>query len=219
MIDVLSDGLRAAATRSAAAYPLIALAGAATSVGPCVAPRALAVAALAHRAARPAPVIAAFIAGVLGAYAAVAAGAGAVASLLGASHAAYALLAAALAVAGTITLARANGTQCDARAHHASRRSGLGGVALLGASSALVVSPCCAPAVAAIAGLTAASGRADGVALAAAFAFGHALPLVAAGMAGARVASGLRTIAAHQAPAIVSGTLMLALAAFYGAVA
>ncbi|HEX3548992.1 MAG TPA: cytochrome c biogenesis protein CcdA [Candidatus Elarobacter sp.] len=217
MIDVLAEGLRAAATRSAAAYPLLALAGAASSVGPCVAPRAIAVAALAQRSRRPARVIAAFVTGVLATSLAVAAGAGAVAASLGTSRIAYVLLAATLAVAGVATLASAHGARCTAHAHERAT-SGLGGVALLGATSALVVSPCCTPALAAIAGLTAARGG-EGIALAGAFACGHAAPLIGAGIAGARVTSAMRRLASAQAPAIVSGTLMLALAAFYGALA
>ncbi len=62
---------------------------------------------------------------------------------------------------------------------------GLSGAFLLGASSALVVSPCCAPVIAGIAGLTIAGTRAgDGIVLVAAFSLGHALPLFAAAAVG-----------------------------------
>jgi cytochrome c biogenesis protein CcdA len=95
-----------------------------------------------------------------------------------------------------------------------------GGVFLLGASSVLVVSPCCTPVVAGIAGLTLATGRTfEGVALLAVFACGHAVPVAFAGLLGDRFASVLRRLAASQAPAIVSGALMIALAAYYGVLA
>ena len=91
---------------------------------------------------------------------------------------------------------------------------------MLGASSAFVVSPCCTPIVAGIAGLTTASGHsAAGAMLLAAFACGHALPIVSAGALGTRVTRAVRTLAASQASAVVAGTLMLALAAYYGVLA
>jgi cytochrome c biogenesis protein CcdA len=87
-------------------------------------------------------------------------------------------------------------------------------------SSAFVVSPCCTPVVAGIAGLTALGGRCgEGIALLVAFALGHALPLLAAGALSARIAALLARPSASSAPAVVSGTLMLALAAYYGVLA
>jgi thiol:disulfide interchange protein DsbD len=128
-----------------------------------------------------------------------------------------------LAVAGVVTLLR------GAHASHAHEnvterqigtQASLGGTFLLGASSAFVVSPCCTPVVAGIAGLTTASGHTgEGVALLAAFACGHALPVVSAGALGTRVARCLRNVAASHASAVVAGTLMLALAAYYGVLA
>jgi cytochrome c biogenesis protein CcdA len=219
MIDVLGEALRAASMRSAAAYPLLVVAGGAGAIGPCSAPRALALVALTHGAARPGRAIAAFAAGVVAAYVVIASAAGAVASLWGTSRVAYAALAAALAAAGVATLVRARGTGC-AHAPEPLRAVSVGGTFLAGAASALVVSPCCTPAVALLAALTMTSGRAlDGTALVAAFACGHALPLAAVALAGDRVAGVLRRTAAVQAPAIVAGTILLALGAFYGVLA
>jgi cytochrome c biogenesis protein CcdA len=91
---------------------------------------------------------------------------------------------------------------------------------LLGATSVLVVSPCCTPVIAGIAAFTVAHGRsADAAALFATFACGHALPAVATALAGARLGKGLRRVAASHAPATVAGGLMLALAGFYGLLA
>jgi cytochrome c-type biogenesis protein len=216
VIDVLDTGLRAVAGRSPLAYPLVFVAGLATSLGPCAAPRYVAVAALANATGRPGRSVALFIAGLVGAYVCL----GAAASALGAVRAwstwIYAGLAVALALGGAMTLLR------DAHAHDEPRTgaSNAGGAFLLGASSALVVSPCCTPVVAAIAGLTIVSGRAsDGVTLLASFGLGHAAPLLAAAFLSGRLSSVLRRAAATPAPAVVSGTLMLSLAAYFGVLA
>jgi thiol:disulfide interchange protein DsbD len=224
VIDAVTAGLNAVATRSPLAYPLVFAAGAVTSIGPCAAPRYVAVAALVGTARRPWRTIAVFVAGLVGAYVALGVAAGALGVLWSASRMVYAALAGALAVAGIVTLLRGGGAP---HAHHDHGRvlergtgASIGGTFLLGASSAFVVSPCCTPIVAGIAGLTTAAGHTGaGVALLAAFAFGHALPVVSAGALGTRVAHALRRLAASHAPAVVAGTLMLALAAYYGVLA
>ena len=222
MIDAVSAGLHAVATRSPLAYPLVFAAGAVTSIGPCAAPRYVALAALVNASRRPTGIIAAFVAGLVGAYVVLGAAAGAVGALWSASRLVYAALAVFLAIAGVVTLLRGGAPHAhrSARAQDAGARASLGGTFLLGASSAFVVSPCCTPVVAGIAGLTTASGHTgEGVALLAAFASGHALPIVSAGALGTRVARGLRHVSASHAPAVVAGTLMLALAAYYGVLA
>ena len=223
MIDAVTAGLQAVATRSPLAYPLVFAAGALTSIGPCAAPRYVALAALVNASRRPARTVAGFVAGLIGAYVVVGAAAGALGTLWSASRLVYAALAAILAIAGIATLLRGGGASHvhhDTNVHHAGAQASLGGTFLLGASSALIVSPCCTPIVAGIAGLTTASGHGgQGVALLAAFACGHALPIVFAGAIGTRVASGLRHVMASHAPATVAGTLMLALAAYYGVLA
>ena len=222
MIDAVSAGLHAVATRSPLAYPLVFAAGAVTSIGPCAAPRYVALAALVNASRRPLHIIAAFVAGLVGAYVVLGAAAGALGALWSASRLIYAALAVVLAVTGIATLLRGGAPHAHdgAQAHHADARASLGGTFLLGASSAFVVSPCCTPVVAGIAGLTTASGHTGaGVALMSAFACGHALPLVTAGALGSRVARGLRLLAASHASAVIAGALMLALAAYYGVLA
>jgi cytochrome c biogenesis protein CcdA len=231
VIDLLGESLRAVGTRSALAYPLVLGAGMVTSVGPCAAPRYVAVAALAQAARAPWTVVAAFAAGLVAAYVALgalASGVGTAASALGslwsASSYVYGALAIALLAGGVFTLVRATGTTASDRCERGTRcdasAMSFGGMFLLGASSVLVVSPCCTPVVAGIAGLTLATGRAlDGVALLALFACGHAVPVAFAGALGDRFASLVRRLAASQAPAIVSGALMIALAAYYGVLA
>lgn len=217
MIDVLGEGLRAAAARSPLAVPLVFGAGLLTSVGPCIAPRYVAVAALAQAARRPWIVVAAFVAGLAAAYVTLGLAAGALGVVWSTSRWVYLALAAILALTGIATLLR------DERRHDhagASRLPGsVGGTFLLGASSAFVVSPCCTPVVAGIAGLTVGARPLDGALLLLAFACGHAVPLVGAAALGRRVSALLSRLAASQAPSIVASTLMLALASYYGALA
>jgi len=215
--DVVGEALRAAAARSALAYPLVFAAGLVTSVGPCAAPRYVAVAALAHGARRPWAVAAAFSAGLVGAYVVLGLGAGMLGAMWSASSFIYAALAVVLAVGGIATLIRAGAADAPRCNDHAPRA---GGPFLLGASSAFVMSPCCTPVVAAIAATTMASGPApSGTALLAAFACGHAVPVVTACALGTHVSGALRRWTASQAPAIIAGSLMLALAAYYGVLA
>ena len=144
MIDAVSAGLHAVATRSPLAYPLVFVAGAVTSVGPCAAPRYVALAALVSASRNPARVIAAFVAGLIGTYVALGAAAGAIGALWTASRLLYAALAVTLAVAGLVTLLRGAGASHahgQAHARDAGARASLGGTFLLGASSAFVVSP------------------------------------------------------------------------------
>jgi cytochrome c biogenesis protein CcdA len=218
VIDVVAAGLQAAAARSVLAYPLVFAAGALTGVGPCAAPRFVAVAALANAAVRPAVAIVSFVAGLVGASVALGLAGGALGAVLAASGMLYGALAIVLGAAGIVALSRG-----DAVPHHHDirvRGSGIGGAFLLGASSALVVAPCCTPVLASIAGLTTAGGPTLGAAaLLATFGLGHAAPVVAAGAFGMRIARLLRRLSASQAPALVSGGLMLALAGYYGVLA
>ena len=224
MIDLLGDGLRAVALRSPLAYPMMFAAGAVTGVGPCAAPRFVAAAALAANARRRPLVVFAFGAGVAGAYVALGLSAGALGALWAVSRTTYAALALALAAAALATLLRRphhDGADCDGvhagMPHQPARH---GGAFLLGASSALIVAPCCTPVVAALAGLTVASGRvADGAALLAAFGCGHALPVLLTGTIGVKLAAALAPFSASGAPSIVAAGLMLALAAYYGLLA
>ena len=223
MIDAVNASLHAVATRSPLAYPLVFAAGVVTSIGPCAAPRYVALAAIANASHRPRRTIAAFVTGLVGAYVVLGVAAGAVGALWSASAPIYVALAVVLAVAGIATLVRGDGSSHahgDDVARGLGVRASLGGTFLLGASSAFVVSPCCTPIVAGIAGLTTAGGHTGtGVALLATFACGHALPIVSVGALGARIAHVLRHVAASHAPAVVAGTLMLALAAYYGVLA
>ncbi len=214
MTDPLAASLAAVATGSYAAVPIAAAAGALTSIGPCVAPRYLALAAIIdHR--RPLVTIAAFTAGIVLAYMTLGVGATLIANVVAQTTLVDTIVAVVLIAFGCRTLLR-DPVCCD----HAKHGARAGGALTLGAASALVVSPCCTPALAAFAGLGA-FDRDPPVAAAylAAFALGHAAPLLLAGVAGASGVRHLRAIAATPAPAMISGTLTIALGCYYGLLA
>jgi thiol:disulfide interchange protein DsbD len=217
--DILGDALAAVAQRSGVAYPLAFAAGVSTSIGPCVAPRYVAVSALANASRRPMPIVGAFVAGVIGAYVALGLAFGTLAALWSNSRLLYATLALALGGAGIATLLRSE-VSCDRHLPAPRRSASVGGAFLLGASSAFIVAPCCTPIVAAIAGFTTLGGRtAEGVGLLVAFALGHTSPLLAAGALGRTLARLFRGVSLSPASSVVGATLMLALAVYYGVLA
>jgi cytochrome c biogenesis protein CcdA len=213
-VDVVGAGLTAVAYHRANAPVLVFSAGVLSSIGPCVAPRLLALAACVTNARRPLRVTLAFVVGLVAAYAAF----GAAASLLGQMRALQAWIYAVVAIAAIVGGAW---QLVAARPHvhgepHVGTAPSLPGVALLGASFAFVVSPCCTPLVVAIAAY--AANAADpwyGVALLATFALGHAVPLFVTALGGVRFGRFLGRVVHAQAVGIVSGALMLGLGAYY----
>lgn len=218
MIDPLTFSIEAIARNDAARLPLVTFAGVVTSLGPCVAPRYITIAALLGEGRRR-RTVAAFVAGMLTAYVALGFGAGVLVQLAGQASALYLALAAALAFGGITTLLRGSGC---AHAHHGDGGAGnpprrLSAIFCLGAASALIISPCCTPVVAAVAGISATGANPlTRAALLGAFALGHAAPLFAVGSLGSLCARTFHRWNASPAPAIISGSLMLALGAYYG---
>jgi cytochrome c-type biogenesis protein len=220
MFDPIAQGMGAVSARSAYAPLLVFAAGAVTSIGPCVAPRFIAVAGLAAGKSRRQTVmlVASFIGGLTSTYAAF----GAVTSLLGRatqlSAYTYSAVALALAAGGVVTLWR-DRAGCGG-AHGYRLGFGCGGTLLLGASFALVVSPCCTPLVLAILTYTSAAGSvAYGSILLACFALGHAFPIAAVAFGTHGITRLLQRHSVQQAAAMVSGTLMLGLAGLYAVLA
>ncbi len=224
MIDPLATAVLAVTAPSPAACGWVFLAGVVTSVGPCTAPRYVAIAAIANADRRPLVPTLAFVLGLTAAFAALGFFAGLLGSLWSLSSAMYAALGLALIGGGCVTLVRAvPHHHCEPDGHAGGPASGpvrsLGAVFLLGAASALVISPCCTPIVAAVVATSTSIGKPlVGALLLVAYAAGHALPLFFAGSIGAiaRFVPGRFTA---QAPAIVSAVLMLALGLYYGALA
>lgn len=224
MIDPAATVVQAVTTGSPAAAGLVFVAGALTSLGPCVAPRYIAVAALAQSAGRPALTLAAYAAGLIGAFTALGFAAGSLGMLWSLSGALYGILAVSLIAGGGLLLIRAvpPGTPICAHAGpepDEKRAHSLGAVGLLGAAGAFVISPCCTPVLAAVGATSAALGKPlSGALLLACFAAGHALPLTIAGSASAAL-SRLASTRFAQAPAIVGAVLTIALGAYYGLLA
>jgi cytochrome c biogenesis protein CcdA len=199
-------------------FPIVALAGVVTSIGPCVAPRYVALASVLDAPHRLLTLIA-FVGGIIAAYTALGFGAGLLAVVVQHASGLDVILAMALVAGGLVTLLR--NPRC---AHHtpvfAARPPRLTGIFCLGAASALVISPCCTPVIAAVVAFPSADpSPLSKAALLGAFAIGHALPLVVLGVAGSVVAHPLRRLQTSAAPATVAGTLMVALGAFYGLLA
>jgi cytochrome c biogenesis protein CcdA len=220
MIDATAMSISAVTSHSSVAFASVFAAGILTSFGPCVAPRYLAVTAMANASSRPALTIAAFIAGLTGAYVVLGFAAGLLGSLWSISSVIDIVLAASLVLGGVVTLFRAREPQATSACSHVHKEphfgGSVGGTALVGAATALVISPCCAPIIVAIVATSSAVGTpGTGAALLAAFALGHAVPLFFSGVAGSLVMRRFARLTVSQAPAIIAGTLMLALGCYY----
>jgi len=215
MTDPTPFAIAAVMHGDAARFPLVALAGMTTSVGPCVAPRYIALASMLD-APRRTLTLATFVAGIVTVYTALGFAAGLFETVTRNAGILDIVLAIALGAGGLTTLLRA--PRC-AHLHDApvARPRRLSGVFCLGAASALVISPCCTPIVAAVVAFPSLDpSPLARAALLGAFALGHAAPLLVLGAAGTVCLRRLRQLLASAAPSVVSGTLMLALATYYG---
>jgi cytochrome c biogenesis protein CcdA len=218
MIDLVANSLSAVNSLSPYAYPLVFVAGAASSIGPCVAPRFIAVAGLASKGdgSRARVAVCCFIAGLTATNVSF----GVIASLLARaaqlSAYLYAAIAMALVAAGAASLWSDNDKTCNHRV--AASTSGAG--FLLGSSSALLLSPCCTPLVVGIVAYTSAMGSVlYGSMLLACFSIGHALPLLAVGFGASRFASIWQACGVRKATEVLSGSMMLAVGAYYAVLA
>jgi cytochrome c biogenesis protein CcdA len=221
MIDPTAMSISAITAHSPASIVLVFAAGVLTSFGPCVAPRYIAVTAIANATRRPTVTIAAFLCGLVGAYVALGFAAGLIGSLWSLSSVIDGVLAATLLFGGAMTLIRARTHQhheqsCSPNDSQARSDGSFGGTALVGAATALVISPCCAPIVVAIVATSTAVGKpAMGAALLAVFALGHALPLLFSGAFSSLLMRRFARLTTAQAPAIIAGSLLLALGCYY----
>jgi cytochrome c biogenesis protein CcdA len=223
MIDPVSAAMSALQSHSPAAVGTLFVAGALTSVGPCVAPRYVAVTAIAGADRHPLVPTCAFISGLVAAFVMLGFAAGLLGSLWSSSHAMYLILAAGLIVGGGIALVRAapsNEHACVRDAPRPAAPRSLAAIFLLGACSTLVISPCCTPIVTTIVATSTAIGQPlTGGILLLSYALGHALPLLFAGHFGGRLARIFPGHGSTQAVAIVGAVLMLALGCYYGVLA
>ena len=213
-IDPVSPLLSGIASNKPQTYALAFAAGAVSSLGPCALPRCLAAAGMAQDSLRTSA--ARFVllqAGLTAGYCCLGLGSSFVAALVRHSSLFYLVLAGFLCISGIRALV-GNAPRCE---HTGTRSLSAGGIFLMGASFAFIVSPCCTPIVLAVGTLSASPVYAAGIM--AAFAAGHGITMLAA-LAGIQTMKrrlfGGSLISA--APAF-SGTLLLALGAYYAVLA
>jgi cytochrome c biogenesis protein CcdA len=215
MFDPINLSLLAISREQPAAFGFVFLAGLVTSIGPCAAPRLVAISGLgAHSRRGLFGSSLAFVAGLITAYASF----GIFASLLGQvtalSQIIYVLVAIGLACGALITLIQ----QPHAHSDELKKPYGAsaGAAFLLGASFTFVISPCCTPVLIGILAYCAQTHNVGfSVALLSAFALGHATPVIALASGVARISEAVRRFNADEAFRVVSGALMLALSGYF----
>jgi cytochrome c-type biogenesis protein len=218
-MDIFAEATRSVALRTTLAPLLVFAAGTLSGVGPCAAPRLLALTSCAGASPRRSGTITiAFLVGLMSAYASFGIMSGLLGRLIDISHWTYGIVAATLLIGGMLTLLGAEPHPqgpCKGKAYDAHAVS-VGGVFLLGASFAFVISPCCTPLVTTVVAYTADTGDPFyGASMLALFALGHGLPLIPISLATRSLTARLRRAMLHQAASIASGTLMIVLSAFY----
>lgn len=179
---------------------LAAGAGISTSVGPCIAPRYLAMVGATSGRDRAAcvRVLSAFVFGSVLGYWLVANVAAVAARALAVSAYVYGVIAAVLVASALVSLARGEKHHCA----EAPSQASLGGILLLGATTALTVSPCCTPMLVAL-GVMAVHQPIDATLEVLCYSAGHLAPLGVAALAGgtfsrfpARFSLAMTTVAA-----------------------
>lgn len=193
-------------------------AGVLTASGPCAAPRFAAIAGLTSgkSAGEAVKLCTAFCSGLLLGYASFAVTAWVFQSALQHSHLLYAALACAFTAAALAPFLR---RKCS-HDRPAPSAASAGTALLLGASLALLVSPCCAPVIIAVTTYAAADGHgAHGALLLACYAAGHALPLLALAGVAQKCAAVFTAIATARATVLVTSGVLLALAGYYAVLA
>lgn len=204
--------------RSPAAILLVFAAGCASSIGPCTAPRMIALSSLTFDVSAKVALsrTAAFIGGLACAYACFGVFAALAGRLSTISTYVYLAVAMGLAVGGIWTLCSPSPGHHSCPHAKNAEAAAFGPSFLLGASFAFVLSPCCTPLLMGILAFVGSTGDTlYAASLLAVFAIGHAVPLIAA-------SSGLRALqpvfARFQlegSMSVISGTLMLSLAWYY----
>ena len=219
-MDIVDQTMHAAAFASGATPAAAFLAGLATSFGPCIAPRFVAICGLTDggdartRISRTGS----FISGLIFSYAVLAFQARMLAQLANFSCAVDIAVAIAFASFGFVTIIRAEQAHCS---HSTRVRSvSVGGAFLLGASFAFILSPCCTPILSGLAMLTSATGNfVTTIEVVAAFAAGHAAPLLLAATSAQRIRRAFALPGIRTAVNTIAGGLMLAMGAYFAVLA
>lgn len=199
------------------AFALLFAAGVLSSIGPCAAPRILALSALILRSHHPLRITAAFLCGTLGVYAVLGVVAGGViARLSAASTLLYVALALGALGGGIATIASARWHECHTDGPIAKENGSIGMAFAAGAGFSLMVSPCCTPILGVVLALSAFTASPLTVALMlVVFGIGHASTLLVACLAGRPLLAWFPRSRFAQGAQVVSGTLMLAIGAYY----
>ncbi len=199
------------------ALALVFAAGLSGGAGPCWGTRfAASVACAATDPKHARRIVAVFLGGSICAYAGLGYAIGSMARFVQLSSWTYAFLALAFTLAGTAGLIRARGPACEGHKGEARGATSPGAIFLLGASSALTLSPCCTPLVAAIGTWAAASGAPErATLLLAVYGLGHGLPPALLALGLRSFALRLRPLALGQAASIVGNAILLALGGYY----
>lgn len=209
MTDVAGWTYQAAAHRSGLAVVGSIALGVVSGLGPCALARGAAIAALTEGASRRSVIrtVLAYAAGASLGYVAYGTIAGVAFRAAAWSSYSYAVLAAVLACTGVASLVRTP-------AHpHQERVTSIGGASLLGLGASLTISPCCTPFVVALTGIAFGDARFAALLLGG-FTIGHVAP--AAAMASLTSAGRDLGKLRQGAVAFASGTISLAMAAYYG---
>lgn len=215
MPDPIAAALTAAMQHRPFALAALFAAGIATSIGPCAAPRYVALAGLSAADRGKARLPLCFAAGLVGAYAAFALAGAMLLRNVVSSPWLYGAICVVLGAGGIRALWQGGSSCCTSERGAA----GSGGAFLMGASLALLASPCCLPAVFGVVALAPQIGAGYAAVLLAAFAAGHISTPLACACGMVRFAPRHPGATAQRALAAVSGTLLLALSAYYGALA
>ena len=213
-MDIVRTAVTAVEFHAVAGPWLCFAAGLLSSFGPCVAPRFIAVAGIGSGSARRVQrygVLASLVCGLCVGYLGIGLAASAFVRVVSMPSVIYVVVAGLFLFAGARSIMSAGQ---EATCNCAAAPPSLGSGFVLGASFALVISPCCTPVVAAIAAVGQIYGdwTFAGICILA-FALGHAVPLIAAAFASVLLRERLQRSA--QAASVIGGALLLGLAGYY----
>jgi len=217
-MDVVSAVFDAAGRGSPIASVLAFGAGVISSIGPCAAPRYVAIVGIVGRSnpLRRCWAVLAFATGVAVGSVAIVFSSALIARMLMWSSVLYAVLGAAFLAFGAFSLIVQRGEAC---AHPGPRAVSTGGVFFLGSACALVPSSCCTPLLAGLGTLASTLAPLPLVAVAIGFTLGHLSALLAAVLACTPLERLLARPNVHQAVRTVSSGLLVALGCYYAVLA
>lgn len=220
MNDIVGQLLQATSARSLEAPALAFVVGVIASAGPCLAPRFVALSNLTAgaNARHRGLLMSAFVIGIVSSYLAIAWSVSLFVQLTHTSSWIYLGLAGILMWLGLReVLATHNCLQHTAVRVHP---SSFGAAWFMGASGGLIVSPCCTPFAAAVAGIAEMNGaRVFGLLVTASFAVGHALPVVLTTTSMNRFIQSKSYAKRRPEIGVLTGAVMIALGCYFGLVA